>query len=230
MHEELPLTPEVTPEVQPTQGIDELKATIEEQAKRLEELSSLPEMVKQINERLTPPEEPIPDEQFKPSSWKDLHEREQKVAEETAIRILEQAKERENKLREEEETKRRSHQEKLEQTVTELEKEGYLKETKAQGDTGDQQREQLYGAALRLNTTDIKAVATFMKPYWDQGYSYDYKENKWVQPNPYGFGSMATPPPVGSSASRSPQPAPSGPVVARNLDQAEELWNQTHGL
>lgn len=208
---------------------EEMEAHIASQDEKIRVLSETAAKVTELEAKLTPPVAD-PDAQYKPGSWKELHDNVDSKAEAAAMRVLEQADKKKDEIRKQEEATLKKQSEDIDKAFEKLQTEGVINETAEKDDVGASQRRQALGLAVRLGGTDVEAAARILKSAWDNGMEFDYETSKYVRA---GYSAPQTRmAPVGSSAQRTPSSPKGGPInlagVHGDLDRAQEFWEASN--
>ena len=200
--------------------LEEKNAVLEQTATRLSDLEA----------RFTP-FTVDPDEEYKPKTWKGNEEKQIKIAEETTLRILQEAEKKKEEIRKTQEESDLKENKKLDDSLKKLQEEGLIEDTLDKSDAGGRQRTQILGLTLRTGGTDVEAAARALKTLWDQGIEYDYESNSYIRAG--SAPSQARMAPVASSAARTPTAAVKGPVNALgargDLDEMQRRWEAANG-
>lgn len=207
---------------------EEMQKMMEEQASKIEELTSKLSRVDDLEARVNPPQSD-PDEAYKPKTWKELDEKVDRKAEEIALKVLRDADDQKKKIAEDEAKERTRQNEEIDAKLKKLEEEGIIEKTESKDDLGGRQRTQILGMTLKTGGTDIEAAGRALRTAWDAGLEYDYEKNEFR-----GTGTRrntARDQAVPTSATRTPSVS-KGQVdirgVSGDLDEAQRRWEAAH--
>ena len=194
---------------------EELEALNAQLATLSEGLTGIGERLNDFEEKIKPadpipaPVDPAQDpDNLPPTDWKTLRTEIKTEAERIADEKL-TAKEQKELEKIENQTKaEQDWNDKFDEMATTATKEGYLpeiKDTNDPNDAGNMARKDLFGFAVKLDTTDLVEVAQVVKDYNAQGKHFvipegkEPKDGKWIQSEYRAPGKNV---PIGSSANR----------------------------
>lgn len=171
-----------------------------------------------------------PDLAYKPSTWKENRETTEKIANDTALKVLQDAEKKKDDLKKQQEDEIAAEGVKIEAAFKKLEESKELEPTNSPDDLGGQQRKQILGALVSVGGKNIDKAFKLAKSAWDQGLELDFDpstaEVKLVRAGnaPSSNRNQI----VGSSANRTPTTPAKGQVnlVGANgdLDEIQARW------
>jgi hypothetical protein len=175
-----------------------------------------------------------PDAQYKPSTWKELHDNVQQSANDAALKVLKDAEEKKEAEKKKQDEAVAEQSKKIDEAFEALQKEGVIAEIKDKNnpnDPGVKQRKQVLSSLVRSGGQHVDVEARKLKTAWDRGLEYDDAKNEFV-----GAGTGTNPNRdayVGSSANRVATPTNPGKVnlsgVRGDLDEARRRWETANG-
>lgn len=179
----------------------------------------------QYNQPPEPEQPPAPGAYTPPRTWEELEERQRQAAREEAERIQ---TEKDQEAASEALAERQATDEieaNLDMQLAQLEQSGVLPKVQNPtdaNDTGKRARQELFGYALKMKTTDLFAVSDTLREMHQAGKRFDAKENKFIRVTAPGADAPiagGTPP---TSSTNSTMPGPDF-FRRHNLDEIAEI-------